>query len=153
MYDVIIVGGGPAGLSAAVMLGRCRRSVLLFDAGSPRNATSHAIHGFLTRDGTPPRDFLGVAREELRRYETVSLRDEVVPRRAVGGRGRGRGSGSRVCDQHRSAERRPGLNWTSPIALPSISEPQFIALWQEPFDYWPSLEAVLSGQTASLEAQ
>jgi thioredoxin reductase len=74
MYDVIIVGAGPAGLSAALMLGRCRRSVLVFDTGHPRNAASQAMHGFLTRDGTPPLDFLRMAREELRQYETVSLR-------------------------------------------------------------------------------
>ena len=57
-YDVIIVGAGPAGLSAALILGRCRRSVLICDTGKPRNAASHALHGYLTRDGTPPREFL-----------------------------------------------------------------------------------------------
>src|SRR5579859_7159797 len=75
MYDVIIVGGGPAGLSAALILGRSRRRVLLCDAGRPRNAASRAIHGFVTRDGTPPREFLRVAREQLRPYDTVTLRD------------------------------------------------------------------------------
>src|SRR5918999_3772882 len=74
MHDVIIVGAGPAGLSAALMLGRCRRSVLVFDTGHPRNAASRALHGFLTRDGVPPLEFLRMAREELRQYETVSLR-------------------------------------------------------------------------------
>ena len=78
MYDVIIVGAGPAGLSAALMLGRCRRSVVVFDAGQPRNAASQAMHGFLTRDGIPPRQFLRLAREELRRYDTVSIRDARV---------------------------------------------------------------------------
>ena len=78
MHDVIIVGAGPAGLSAALMLGRCRRSVLVFDTGHPRNAASQALHGFLTRDGTPPLDFLRMAREELRPYDTVSIRDGMV---------------------------------------------------------------------------
>lgn len=78
MYDVIIVGAGPAGLSAALMLGRCRRSVMVFDTGQPRNAASQAMHGFLTRDGIPPRQFLRLAREELRRYHTVSIRDAHV---------------------------------------------------------------------------
>lgn len=78
MYDVIIVGAGPAGLSAALMLGRCRRSVLVFDAGRPRNARSQALHGYLTRDGISPREFLRVAREELRRYTTVEVRDVEV---------------------------------------------------------------------------
>jgi len=77
--DVVIVGAGPAGLSAALMLGRCRRSVLIVDSGKNRNAASHALHGFLTRDGTPPSEFLRLAREELTRYETVELRSgEVV---------------------------------------------------------------------------
>lgn len=75
MYDVIIVGAGPAGLSAALILGRSRRRVLVCDSGHPRNAASHAIHGFLTRDGIAPRDFLRIAREQLRQYETVEVRD------------------------------------------------------------------------------
>ena len=76
--DVIVVGAGPAGLSAALMLGRCRRSVVVFDNGKPRNAPSHALHGYLTRDGVPPAEFLTLAREEIRTYQTVQLRDEEV---------------------------------------------------------------------------
>ena len=78
MYDVVIVGAGPAGLSAALMLGRCRRSVLICDTRRPRNASSRAMHGFLTRDGVPPLEFLTMAREELRPYDTVELRDIAV---------------------------------------------------------------------------
>jgi thioredoxin reductase len=78
MYDVVIVGAGPAGLSAALMLGRCRRRVLVCDTGRPRNAASHAMHGFLTRDGMPPREFLDIARDQLRQYGTVELRDVEV---------------------------------------------------------------------------
>lgn len=79
MYDVIIVGAGPAGLSAALMLGRCRRSVLVCDTGRPRNAASLALHGYLTRDGVAPRDLLALGRQELERYETVEFRPlEVV---------------------------------------------------------------------------
>lgn len=78
MFDVVIVGAGPAGLSAALVLGRCRRSVLICDTGKPRNAKSHALHGYLTRDGIPPREFLAIGRGELSRYETVQLRDEEV---------------------------------------------------------------------------
>ncbi len=75
MYDVIIVGAGPAGLNAAQILGRCRRTVLICDHGRPRNAASRALHGYLTRDGIDPREFRAIGRQELRRYETVELRD------------------------------------------------------------------------------
>jgi thioredoxin reductase len=79
MYDVIIVGAGPAGLSAALLLGRCRRNVLVCDAGRPRNHVSYAVHGFLSRDGTPPAELLRISREQLTRYQTVELRNiEVV---------------------------------------------------------------------------
>jgi thioredoxin reductase len=78
LFDVIIVGGGPAGLSAALVLGRSRRRVLVCDAGRPRNAASRAIHGFITRDGMAPRDFLRAAREQLVPYDTVAIRDVEV---------------------------------------------------------------------------
>jgi thioredoxin reductase len=68
MFDVVVVGGGPAGLSAALMLGRCRRSVLVLDLGHPRNRRSHALHGYLTRDGIPPSSFLELGRAELEKY-------------------------------------------------------------------------------------
>ena len=73
-FDVVIVGGGPAGLSAALILGRCRRRVLVCDNGQYRNAPSHAMHAYLSRDGTPPAEFLLMGRDELRRYETVEIR-------------------------------------------------------------------------------
>ena len=68
MFDVLVVGGGPAGLSAALMLGRCCRRVLLCDLGQPRNRTSHALHGYLTRDGIPPPEFNDLGRRELPMY-------------------------------------------------------------------------------------
>ncbi len=77
-YDVIIVGAGPAGLSAALMLGRSRRRVLVCDSGKPRNAASRAMHGYLTRDGIPPREFLRIAREQLKEYDCVEVRDVEV---------------------------------------------------------------------------
>ncbi|HET9316207.1 MAG TPA: NAD(P)/FAD-dependent oxidoreductase [Vicinamibacteria bacterium] len=85
-WDVIVVGGGPAGLSAALMLGRCRRRVLVCDSGPKRNRASHALHGFLTRDGTAPAELLRVARVQLRRYPTVERREA----RVTGLRRRGR---------------------------------------------------------------
>lgn len=69
------------------MLGRCRRRVLVCDTGEPRNRWSHAVHGFLTRDGTPPAAFLAIAREELRPYTTVELRDTRVVDAAPAGPG------------------------------------------------------------------
>ncbi len=72
-YDCLIVGAGPAGLSGALMLGRCRRSVLVCDAGAPRNARSSGLHGYLTRDGIDPAEFLEIARDEVRRYPSVEF--------------------------------------------------------------------------------
>ena len=67
-YDVIIVGGGPAGLSAALVLARSLRRVLICDAGDQRNRLSHGLHGYLTRDGILPGEFLSLARAEVLRY-------------------------------------------------------------------------------------
>jgi thioredoxin reductase len=87
MYDVVIVGAGPAGLSAALILGRSRRHVLVCDTGKPRNAASQAMHGYLTRDGIPPREFLSIARDQLRQYDSIDMRDvEVTGAECIDGR-------------------------------------------------------------------
>jgi thioredoxin reductase len=67
-YDVVVVGGGAAGLSGAVALARSRRSVLVIDAGDPRNAPASHVHNFLTRDGTPPAEIYAAGRAEVTRY-------------------------------------------------------------------------------------
>lgn len=74
MLDVIIAGGGIAGLSAALILGRSRRNVLLCDTGRPRNATSSALHGFLSRDGIDPFELRRIGYEQLGRYPSVACR-------------------------------------------------------------------------------
>ena len=86
-YDVIIVGGGPAGLSAALVLGSARRRVLVCDAGNPRNAAALKSHNYLTRDGIPPREMLRLGREEIARYG-VEFRHATVAsaRRTDGGK-------------------------------------------------------------------
>jgi thioredoxin reductase len=67
-HDVLVVGGGAAGLSAALTLGRARRTVLVVDGGQPRNAPATGVHNFLTRDGTPPGELLAAGRAEVRGY-------------------------------------------------------------------------------------
>ena len=67
-YDVVVVGGGAAGLGGALILGRSRRSVLVIDAGEPRNAPASGVHGFLTRDGISPSELLRMGRGEVRGY-------------------------------------------------------------------------------------
>ena len=72
--DVAIIGGGVAGLSAALVLGRSRRRTLVIDAGEPRNAPSPGVHSFFSRDGMLPGDLLRVGREQLQPYDSVHLR-------------------------------------------------------------------------------
>jgi thioredoxin reductase len=73
MYDAIIVGGGPAGLAAALTLGRSRRRVILLDAGQGRNAPAAAVHNLLAHDGTPPEELRRIGREQLGRYPSVEF--------------------------------------------------------------------------------
>src|SRR6266513_1350661 len=72
-YDVVIVGGGFAGLNDALVLGRSRRRVLVSDTGKKRNAVAQESHGFLTRDGTSHAQLVRIGHEQLRPYETVEL--------------------------------------------------------------------------------
>ncbi|MFE0188748.1 NAD(P)/FAD-dependent oxidoreductase [Streptomyces sp. NPDC058989] len=68
VLDVLIVGGGAGGLNAALMLSRTRRRVLVIDSGDPRNAPAREVHGFVSRDGTPPAELLAAGRAEVERY-------------------------------------------------------------------------------------
>jgi thioredoxin reductase len=82
-YDVVVVGGGSAGLSAALVLGRSRRRTLVLDAGQARNSPSSGVHGFFSRDGIPPEKLLEMGRKQLGPYPSV----EVRPARAAGASG------------------------------------------------------------------
>ncbi|WP_367324876.1 NAD(P)/FAD-dependent oxidoreductase [Streptomyces sp. HUAS ZL42] len=77
-YEVIVIGGGAAGLSAALVLGRARRSTLVVDTGEPRNAPAAHMQGYLSRDGMPPAEFLAIGRAEIARYGVELVRDRAV---------------------------------------------------------------------------
>jgi thioredoxin reductase len=77
-HDVVVVGGGAAGLTAALVLGRARRSVAVIDGGHPRNAPAAHMHGFLSRDGMPPADLLAAGRVELTGYGVELVDDHVT---------------------------------------------------------------------------
>src|SRR6476469_10193325 len=72
--DAIVIGGGPAGLSSALVLGRCLRRLLVCDAGHPRNEPARIFNGYLSRDGSSPAEFLQICRDQLRRYDTIEFR-------------------------------------------------------------------------------
>lgn len=82
-WDVIVIGGSPAGLSGATVLARARRSVLVLDAGEPRNSPAEAVHSFLTRDGMPPRELLAAGRVELESYGGQVHQAAVISARRV----------------------------------------------------------------------
>jgi thioredoxin reductase len=77
-YDVVVVGGGAAGLSAALVLGRARRRVVVVDAGAPRNAPAAHMQGFLSRDGMSPADLLAVGRVEVTGYGVELVEEQVI---------------------------------------------------------------------------
>jgi thioredoxin reductase len=87
VYDVVVIGGGLAGLAAALGLARARRSVLVVDSGHPRNAPAAHAHGYLTRDGVPPLELLSIGRDEVRGYggEIVAGTVSSLERRREGG--------------------------------------------------------------------
>ncbi|MGW0905229.1 NAD(P)/FAD-dependent oxidoreductase [Streptomyces sp. NPDC002853] len=83
-YDVVVIGGGTAGLSAGLVLGRARRRVLIVDAGEPRNAPAAHMQGYLSRDGMPPAEFLALGRKEVEAYGVEFAHDRVTAVRPDG---------------------------------------------------------------------
>src|SRR5262245_26392811 len=77
-YDVVVIGGGAAGLNGALLLARSRRSVVVIDAGMPRNAPAGGVHGLLGHDGVPPATLLERGRAEVRRYGGEVMTAEVT---------------------------------------------------------------------------
>lgn len=78
IVDCAIIGGGPAGLNAALVLGRAKRTVLVFDENKPRNAVTQETHGFLTRDGVKPVEFRNIAQQEISAYPSVAMRQTCI---------------------------------------------------------------------------
>ncbi|MDX8055704.1 NAD(P)/FAD-dependent oxidoreductase [Lentzea sp. BCCO 10_0798] len=86
MHDVIVIGAGPAGLNAALVLGRQQRRTLVLDSGRPRNSPTDEMHMYLSRDGFSPSEFRAIGRAELNAYETVEVREaEVTTAKAIEG--------------------------------------------------------------------
>lgn len=86
-HEVVIVGGGAAGLNAALLLGRARRSVVVCDDGRPRNRVAERTHGFLSRDGCPPARLIRRARADAGRYPSVTFAKGTVTAASAAGSG------------------------------------------------------------------
>ncbi|MBA3828863.1 MAG: NAD(P)/FAD-dependent oxidoreductase [Taibaiella sp.] len=83
IHDVIIIGGGPAGCNAAIVLARSRRSVLIIDEGKQRNLRSQGMHNYLTRDGVLPTDYIAMAHKELNSYKIPILQARAIKARML----------------------------------------------------------------------
>jgi thioredoxin reductase len=134
-FDVIVVGGGPAGLSAALLLGRSRRRVLVCDAGQPRNARATGVGGFLGHDRVPPFELRAIAREQIGRYD-VRFAEERVERIS----GRNGGFIAHLRSGRTAKARRvllaPGLRDLLP-SLPGLPERYGVSVFSCPFcDGW-----------------
>ena len=126
-YDVLVIGAGSAGLSAALTLARTRRRVLVADGGTTRNAPSGAVHGFFTRDGIRPAALLAIGREQLAAYPQVEVRElHITHVAAQGGGFRAVGTTGQGHAWHGTA-RRVLLATGVDDLLPAL--PGFRALW------------------------
>lgn len=78
VLDCVVIGGGPSGLNASLVLGRAKKNIIMFDEDNPRNAVTYESHGFITRDGIKPSEFKRIAKEELRKYPSISIQNHRV---------------------------------------------------------------------------
>src|SRR3569623_397728 len=123
VYDVAVIGAGPAGLAGALALVRSRTRVALFDCWPPRNAAASEVSGFVTQDGTPPAQLRQIAREELAAYPTFELRADARVTAISGERGR-----FKVTAEHVTIEARRVLLCVGLVdRLPDL--PGYRALW------------------------
>jgi len=123
VYDVAVIGAGPAGLAGALALVRSRKRVALFDCWPPRNAAASEVRGFVTQDGTPPAQMRQIAREELAAYPTFELHDDERVTAITGERGR-----FKVTAEHVTIEARRVLLCVGLVdRLPDL--PGYRALW------------------------
>jgi len=142
--DVVVVGGGPAGLSAALVLGRARRRVLVLDTGRPANLASSAIGGLLGQSGVAPAEFRRAGREQLAEFPTVEVRDAAVVDARVGSER----LGVRLCDgselRTRALVLAHGLSYQPP-ALPGIEPLWGRSVFHCPFcDGWEVRDRTLA---------
>ena len=121
IWDCVIVGGGAAGLSAALVLGRARRHVLVVDAGAPSNLPAHGIGGLLGFDGVPPAELYARGRRELDSYPSVELRSGEVISGSVYERGFGLELADGTAVETRRVLLAMGMRYESP-ALPGLAE-------------------------------
>ncbi|MFJ2849555.1 NAD(P)/FAD-dependent oxidoreductase [Streptomyces rubiginosohelvolus] len=127
-YDVVIVGGGAAGLSGALALGRARRSVLVIDAGEPRNAPASHVHNYLGRESTPPGELLAIGRGEAAGYGAEIVEGRVASAERLPGDGDGNHGFRVVTEDGRSVEARRLLVTTGLVdELPPV--PGLAARW------------------------
>lgn len=127
-YDVVIVGGGAAGLSGALALGRARRSVLVIDAGEPRNAPASHVHNYLGRESTPPGELLAIGRGEAAGYGAEIVEGRVASAERLPESGEGEQGFRVVTEDGRSVEARRLLVTTGLVdELPPV--PGLAARW------------------------
>lgn len=134
--DCAVIGGGPAGLNAALVLGRAKRHVIVFDHNKPRNAVTRQSHGFLTRDGMEPREFRRLAHEDIARYPSVTIKPDKVTEVKADRAGFALTTSNGVIYHTRTIILAAGLRESLP-EIPSVREFYGVSLFSCPYcDGW-----------------